>query len=257
MALWERQSRRRSACCGETYSQQPREAAVLTTAARCNRASSSVRKDLLRKYPRPREVQKRASVEPPAAVSIQAAGATNTHRLARHPRKPVKTWTDRDRIRLFFFRKNPRENFLDQDRIGVFWTMQSFYNKSPRNTSGPVACAGRAHMRVGRSFAPTKGFDVGELVPLCQRRLRVEGVLKLRRQKLQNFWEKWVYDPNHPSIRMEPHPHVVFKIGARASARILGTIIPFGLFMGATESVAASDVSTTGAIDLLGVGGCP
>ena len=51
------------------------------------------------------------------------------------------------------------------------------------------------------------------------------------RQRLMAFWKEWVYDPNHPPVAMQPHPHAVFKVGARAAACIFGTILPFGFFV--------------------------
>ena len=49
----------------------------------------------------------------------------------------MKTWTDQNRIRLFFSGKKPRENFLDQDQIGVFCQCVLLYTKPPGKTSTP------------------------------------------------------------------------------------------------------------------------
>ena len=54
---------------------------------------------------------------PPYARRLGGRDKVTTER----PRKPVKTWTDQDRVRLFFSGKKPRENFLDQDLVGVFY----------------------------------------------------------------------------------------------------------------------------------------
>ena len=48
---------------------------------------------------------------------------------SRCPRKPVKTRTDQDRVRLFFSGKKPRENFLDQKSDRGFLSMETSYNK--------------------------------------------------------------------------------------------------------------------------------
>ena len=50
-------------------------------------------------------------------------------------------------------------------------------------------------------------------------------------RSIRRLWKEWVYDSASPPVKWEVHPHQVYKGVSRFFAALLGSIVPFGLFL--------------------------